>query len=439
MHRETTDGTRRCNPAAGTTVTVELPDSRRGDGAPESSDPAIDQGLVGRIHDCALDADRWPGVLAELTTTLRGSMADLSVIDPVQHTLHVQALHNWPHDLVERVQSLQHLNPTLSRAATAVLGEPMCSSRNLDIEAFHRTEYWQRCFGDGDYYDYLVVIVARSASIGSSWGVLGCRARGEFDQRDLAFARAVSPHIARAVRIAHLLDFHRVRAHTLDRALDALGAAAFIVDEHGHLVHANAHAQAEVDTGRLLRRNPRGALEGVTAAAATLVNALCRCAGRTTASMAPSQLVTAQGVVFSADGVRMEGDAAHAPGLALLLLRAHHDNAALTTVTAAAHFGLTAAEMRVLGEVLAGATLQEAADRLGVARSTVKTQLDAVYAKSGTRRRVELVRRVMALTATEAVRINGAAAPHRHGNGRSASPIDTATHPDDAASDTGRR
>jgi DNA-binding CsgD family transcriptional regulator/PAS domain-containing protein len=358
----------------------------------------IDHGLVGRIHDCALDAQRWPEVLAELTEVLRGAMADLTVVDPTAHRLHVQALHNWPHGLVERVQRQQHLNPTLGRSATAVLNEPLCSSRDLDIDAFHRTEYWQRCFGDGDYHDYLVVLVARSATLGSSWGVLGSRSRGTFDDRDLAFARAVSPHIARAVRIARMLDFHRVQAQTLDLALDAVGAAAFIVDEHGQVVHANLQAQAELATARLLKRDLRGALDGATPAAAAMVRALRQCAARTTASMAPLRLATAQGAVFVADGVRLGGGAAHAPGLALLLLREHRNDAALALEVAAAHFGLTEAETRVLGEVLAGATLQEVASRLGVARSTVKTQLEAVYGKSGTRRRAELVRRVLTLT-----------------------------------------
>ncbi len=335
-------------------------------------------------------------------------MADLVVIDPAAHSVHVQALHNWPLGMVERVQSQQHLNPALARAATAVLNEPMCSSRDLDIDAFHRSEYWQRCFGDGDYHDYLVVMVARSATLGSSWGVLGSRSRGTFDDRDLAFARAVSPHIARAVRIARMLDFHRVQAQTLDLALDAVGAAAFIVDEHGQVVHANLQARAELDTARLLRRDARGALDGVTPAAAAMVNGLRQCAARTTASMAPLRLATAQGAAFVADGVRLGGGATHAPGLALLLLREHRDDAALSLDIATAHFGLTEAETRVLGEVLAGATLQEVASRLGVARSTVKTQLEAVYGKSGTRRRAELVRRVLTL-ASGAAEKNGRA------------------------------
>jgi DNA-binding CsgD family transcriptional regulator len=55
-------------------------------------------------------------------------------------------------------------------------------------------------------------------------------------------------------------------------------------------------------------------------------------------------------------------------------------------------FRLTPAETQVLAQVLDGRTLAEAAAILGVARSTVKTHLESIYVKTGTRRLPELVR-----------------------------------------------
>ena len=52
----------------------------------------------------------------------------------------------------------------------------------------------------------------------------------------------------------------------------------------------------------------------------------------------------------------------------------------------------------MLAQVLNGHTLAEAAAILGVARSTVKSQLDAIYRKTNTHRQADLVRLVMSLT-----------------------------------------
>jgi DNA-binding CsgD family transcriptional regulator len=67
---------------------------------------------------------------------------------------------------------------------------------------------------------------------------------------------------------------------------------------------------------------------------------------------------------------------------------------------AAEIFGLTAAEIQTLAQILEGRSLDEAGQVLGIARSTVKSHLDDIFAKSGTRRQAELVARVMGLATT---------------------------------------
>jgi DNA-binding CsgD family transcriptional regulator len=60
-------------------------------------------------------------------------------------------------------------------------------------------------------------------------------------------------------------------------------------------------------------------------------------------------------------------------------------------------FGLTQAETETLAQILEGRSLDEAGAVLGVARSTVKSHGDGIFAKSGTRRQAELVTCVMGL------------------------------------------
>jgi DNA-binding CsgD family transcriptional regulator len=65
--------------------------------------------------------------------------------------------------------------------------------------------------------------------------------------------------------------------------------------------------------------------------------------------------------------------------------------------SAATLYRFTTAEIQVLGQILQGHALADIADILGLARSTVKTHLDAIYRKTQTNRQAELVSRIMTL------------------------------------------
>ena len=53
---------------------------------------------------------------------------------------------------------------------------------------------------------------------------------------------------------------------------------------------------------------------------------------------------------------------------------------------------LTAAEARVFARLAEGGTVAEAASALGIGLGTIKTHLHRIFAKTGTRSQVELIR-----------------------------------------------
>lgn len=61
-------------------------------------------------------------------------------------------------------------------------------------------------------------------------------------------------------------------------------------------------------------------------------------------------------------------------------------------------YGLTLAESRVLEHIGQGETPQEAAERLGISLTTVKTHLQRIFAKTETTRQADLVRLVTRAT-----------------------------------------
>lgn len=79
------------------------------------------------------------------------------------------------------------------------------------------------------------------------------------------------------------------------------------------------------------------------------------------------------------------------PGAAAVFVQDPADEAPPLTQAFATLYGLSAAEERVLEQIVKGQTPQEAADELGVGFATVKTHLLKIFVKTNTGRQVELV------------------------------------------------
>lgn len=78
----------------------------------------------------------------------------------------------------------------------------------------------------------------------------------------------------------------------------------------------------------------------------------------------------------------------------LILVRRVEDQCRRKVDDAALGYGLTRAEQRLLRMLLDGISLPDAARCLGVARTTVRSHLQRLFDKTGTRRQADLVRTV---------------------------------------------
>jgi DNA-binding CsgD family transcriptional regulator/PAS domain-containing protein len=351
--------------------------------------------LIGRIYDCGLDTSLWPVVLGEITDALGGVMGDLAVIHPLEPRLTNAAVYNWPNDLLESVQGSSRINPTLSVGLTAPLCEPLCTTR--DYPDLHQSRYWRSCLAGRGLYDYVLAPLTRTVTSFSSWGVVGSEAKGPFTDEDLELARLLSPHIKRAVEISGVIGRQRVEAGTLRAALDALATPAFIVEPDGMILFCNQAADAELASQRLLREYS-GRLMGMAPKAVKLMSTLASFSDSKGHRGIDAFLTDAAGRTLHATGAALEQAGQEIGSPILLLLR--EPEAALTTPisSAASLYQLTTAEIQVLGQILQGHALADIADILGLARSTVKTHLEAIYRKTQTKRQSELVSRIMSLT-----------------------------------------
>jgi DNA-binding CsgD family transcriptional regulator len=227
---------------------------------------------------------------------------------------------------------------------------------------------------------------------------------GPIGEREIEGARLILPHLQRAATINRLLDLAALARSTFAAVIDTLAAPIFLTTADLRVAHANPAAWVI-----LAARDPLFLRDGIL---------------RTTSVGVSSALATAvsqaaldeSAIGRKGLGVPIRWENGSVGALHVLPLRpgrAGFDATATAAVfvaradtpfvppteLAAALFGLTPAEARVFEQIVAGRTVSEASDALGVERATIKTHLLRLFGKTGVRRQAELVQLAASLAA----------------------------------------
>ena len=232
--------------------------------------------------------------------------------------------------------------------------------------------------------------------------------RAPFAPEERDFVRMIGRHVVRSRVLARALARAEARGHLASAALDRMAMGVVILDGEGRVAHLNPAARRRLGPGC-----------GVTLAADLLEwsspaidKQLRTLRGRTYVTAGePRRLASEMLRVPRADGlppleilaVSLEGLDLAEGGAAIALFLSDADQASETPVTVLRRlYGLTPAEARVAGEILRGNGIDEAANRLGLKRETVRTHLKHLFTKVGTTRQADLVR--LLLTGAAGVR-----------------------------------
>ncbi len=349
--------------------------------------------LIERIYDCSMDPKLWPGTLAEICEAMQGVCAEVHSYNAQTVQLRNSYFHGWSDELMALAGQYSRFNPGTPIALVAPLGEPLWVERDYGFEAFSASLYYRLCLAGAGHRDYIHVPLVRNVAEVTGWGVTRHVTRGPFAEDDVVLARRLSPHIRRSLAIADLIADRKAADPTLQGLMDVLACAALVVERDGRILYRNTSGATELDRGILLQERK----------------------GRVTSPMSPvARLIADMAEPGAARGrdievddpptglrqvtwVRLPGQGEDG-GPYLLVVRTPAAELKTPLGTAAHMYRLTHAEIQVLAALLDGRSLDEAAELLGVSRSTVKTQLDSIFAKSGVRRQADLVRRVMGLT-----------------------------------------
>jgi DNA-binding CsgD family transcriptional regulator len=345
------------------------------------------ESLVDQIYEAATNPDLWPQVMHDLGGAVDGAGGIIL-------TRRSDSWLGWRVSLA--------LEPGADAYLTGAAAKSKATARLLGL---NRAGFVadQEIFSDEEYFsDPMIVHWGAPAGLhhaaataihvptGDFVVVQVNRRIGEphFDRADIARLDAFRPHLARAGLLAARWRLERLRAAA--EALAMIGLPAAILDARGKVIAANGLIE-ELRSHLVWRPKDRIALIDPGA------NELLRCAIAEVADPAAASVRS-----FPAKGTADNPAVVHlvpATGEARDLFEGGFGVLVVTPLAAPSApdlaliqglFDLTAAEARVASGVTEGLTLDQIAERHGVALGTVRTQIKSVFAKTGSSRQSQL-------------------------------------------------
>lgn len=218
--------------------------------------------------------------------------------------------------------------------------------------------------------------------------------RAHDDAQDFGSAQAtrlerLAPHLRQACELTHELHGARDGLALLRGHLDHLRCGLVVCDREARVQWMNRRAQGLAQGGAELHLHAHTLRARGTSDAAALRSAVAA------ASAAPRFLALGEGERALHLAMRAQGDSV------LVALTGRSDIEAVPLQAWCSLLGVTRAEAALVATLAEGGTLEQHAQRRGVAPGTVRGQLKQVLAKTGTHRQAELVRLALSSAAAQ--------------------------------------
>jgi DNA-binding CsgD family transcriptional regulator/PAS domain-containing protein len=355
--------------------------------------------LIGSIYDCALDPSRWDQTLRNIKDALDGHTAVVSLINVQRRRpLLMKTAGLDPRHLPMYFMHVNEIRDLIRRSLALPMDDAHVASRDLPPGYMDTSPYFQASRKRGIVDMMQFILIHEAPHFFSGFSITRHERQGVVTDREIEIGKLLLPHLRRAMTISKMLDLRTIEGVRMAQTLDALRCAVLLTDERGTILHANRAAERMLQNGGPIQ-SAKGILQANLSSATSELHAALAVAARdepgisrteaairlTAPAMAP---VFAHVLPLTGSDVRTRLEPAAVAAVFIGAPVDEQDGAAM----AAAAFGLTPAETRVLKSLLAGRTLAETATALGITRFTANTHLDHIFVKTGVTRQADLIR-----------------------------------------------
>jgi len=359
-----------------------------GRGWPPGISTLAESEVVDRIYEAAIVPELWPQTLHAFATSVGGVGSALYVPDPagMRSALSPDIVAMSEAFLTDRMyENNRRVAAVLARRHPGFLREIDIYSRaECDADPLHRwLQGWGLGWGAG---------TAVHATTGETLMLTIERAyrKGPLTDDEVGQADALRPHLARAATVSAQLHLERARAAVA--TLEAIGVPAAVLRSRGAVMAANDRLR-ELSPPLVWRAGDRIAFR---ASAASRIYEAALAGGperpsRPVWSFAVPAIGEASAMAAHLLPIRRAANDIFAGATWLLIAIPVTRPAAPDAGLLQSLFDLTPTEAEVARALTAGGTVEEIGRRRGVGYQTVRSQLNAVLAKTGAARQADLV------------------------------------------------
>ena len=364
--------------------------------------------LIGDIYDAALDPTLWVDVLGKTRAFIGGCPVALSWKDAVAKRggCYFEEGGQDPHYRQLYFEKYIKLDPFTTTQFVVEIEEPKSFLEVMPYDELIQTRIYKEWAQPQGIVDALMCLIDKSATSVGYLVVFRNERDGFVDDEARHRARLVIPHIRRATLIGKVIDLKKAEAASLADTLDGISAGMFLVDETGHIVHANVAGHMMLKRASVLRAEGARLIANDPLADQTLADTFAT-AGNGDAAIGIKgvavPLAARDGerhvahVLPLTSGTRRRAGTSYAAAAALVVHRAALDTPSPPEAIAKA-YKLTAMELRVMLAIVEVGGVPEVAEALGIAETTVRTHLHQTYQKTGVNRQAGLVKLVAAFS-----------------------------------------
>ncbi|TJV41617.1 MAG: PAS domain-containing protein [Mesorhizobium sp.] len=358
--------------------------------------------IIGDIYDCVLDPDGWAEVMIRITGAVDAAYTTIALASTAGNQGRFAAQSPWDPEQMRVLQEDYDFDtiPGLKAAVVGDVDSPVATLSQMSEAELQQTPFFQNWAKPQGLREGCITKFVHTPD---RIGLMGCTTRATreaISAEEQRFLALLSPHLRRASLIGDLLDQSRVTANLYRQALDHLAVPVVLTGAHGTILHANGAAERMFSAqGPILSRNgvlqvqnpavARALLEAIASAASA--DFLLGSRGIGLPISAPGQPPAVAYVLPLSEGTAR---AAFQPACAAVFVSTTTSSSPLPEAVLTTLFDLTPAEARVLLRIGSGLSASKSALSLGIGENTLKTHLNRIFAKTGTRRQADLVKLV---------------------------------------------
>jgi DNA-binding CsgD family transcriptional regulator/PAS domain-containing protein len=362
-------------------------------------------GLVDLFYDAALDTQLWPAALARLSDAVGGDGVALTYQNQTDGS--GQAI-------------LSRLDPEMARLNFSYFGtrNPFVTQNNLHLvplrglfigpdyfsvprAELERSEYFNDFMLPFGVNSLLMVALALHGTDAAVINIMRPKSKDWFDNEETRFLRSIRGHLVRAFELTRRLSQAGRDSESVSGLLARSPHGLFLLDKDGRIRFANAAGEAmiaagdglRVESGTLATARPE-----TTQRLAILIGKTARDPDQGGAILLPRRSGKRPYSLIVAR-MRPAADSVFASGPSVVVSVTDPEGEAPLPLSRLKElFGLTPAETRIAGEILAGHDPRAIARTLGLSTKTVRAHTANIFDKTQTNRQAELVRLMMQLS-----------------------------------------